>query len=325
MNTSIDQQATPLLVPKGMGPAFDIGDHRGNIAISYRNTNDTFAMGILDVDYQGGVPPHCHTREDEMFYILQGQFTAQVGALKVQAGPGDTLFAPRNIVHTWACNSEAGGRALVVLTPGENFETFFLEMDRRKLIPAQAPFNEALAQDLAALARKHGMEMLPQRCDLPRIYEPLYVPAGEGAFVDLGDHQGWGKVGAQHTGNAFLFSETRSDKNGGVPPHIHHREDETFYILEGQFVFQLGDQSVEAGPGDTIFAPRDILHAWQCTSEGGGRILILFTPGDNFQAFALAMAAQNASPARDMEDPAATAAFVELAARYGIDMIPTIK
>lgn len=313
--------ATALVVPKGTGIATD----RGNFAISHKDTNNAFSLLISEIAPKSGVPPHYHTYEEEMFYILEGRFAGQVGDQKFEAGPGDTLFAPRNIIHTWTCVSETPGRILNVITPGENFETFLLEMERRKIIPAEVRYNLAMAADMGILTRKHGMAMLPKSCDLPRVYEPLHVPANEGIYVDLGDHRAWGKVGAQHTGNAFLFSETQADKNGGVPPHIHHREDETFHILEGRFIFQLGERTVEVGAGDTIFAPRNIKHAWQCISEDGGRMLILFTPGDNFQAFAMAMAEQNASPARDMEDPNAAAAFVALAAQYGIEMLPGIK
>jgi hypothetical protein len=82
---------------------------------------------------------------------------------------------------------------------------------------------------------------------------------------------------------------------------------------------------VEAGPGDVVFGPRGIAHAWQCISPEGGRVQVLITPGDNFEAFARTMAAQNFVPARDMADPVLAARFMALTARHGIEMLPPIK
>lgn len=154
---------------------------------------------------------------------------------------------------------------------------------------------------------------------------PNYVPAGAGPFADLGDHRAWVKVAAEQTDGALLISETHADFGGGVPPHIHHREDETFYILGGRFEFEVGDQTIEVGPGDTVFGPRGVRHAWRCLNPEGGRLIIVFTPGANFQAFALSMVQAQACPQADMNNVDAIAAFVALAAHHGIEMLPLGK
>ena len=155
--------------------------------------------------------------------------------------------------------------------------------------------------------------------------EPLVVPAGTGPFVELGDHRGHITVSAQSTDGAFLLVDTQVDPDGGVPPHLHRREDETFSILEGRFAPEVGGQSTLAGPGDTVFAPRGLAHSWRCVSPEGGRFLILITPGDNFEAFALAMAQRSFIPAAAMAEADSAAAFMALAARYGIGMLPPVK
>jgi quercetin dioxygenase-like cupin family protein len=155
--------------------------------------------------------------------------------------------------------------------------------------------------------------------------EPLVVPAGAGPYVDLGDHRGHIKVSAQSSGGDFVLAETEADPQGGVPPHIHTREDETFYILSGRFAIQIGEQTIEAEPGDTVFAPRNIAHAWYCVSDTPGRFLLLITPGANFEAFAIAMAQRGFVPAAAMADPAVAAEFMALTERYGIQMLPAVK
>jgi len=154
---------------------------------------------------------------------------------------------------------------------------------------------------------------------------PVYVPAGNGHFVDLGDHRGHVKVAAQQTQGNFMLFEMVADFNGGVPPHVHYREDETFVILSGHVEFQVGEQIIEVGAGDTLFAPRNIPHTWRCTSPEGARVLIFFTPGDNFQAFGMAMAAANAVPKEAMANPALASDFMALCSSYGIEMLPAIK
>ena len=157
------------------------------------------------------------------------------------------------------------------------------------------------------------------------VRSPLVVAAGAGPAVELGDHRGHIKVSARHSGGDFVLVETRADPQGGVPPHVHTREDETFYILEGRFAIQVGEQTVEVGPGDTVFAPRDVVHSWYCVSDTPGRFVLLISPGANFEAFAIAMAQRGFVPAQAMADPATAAEFMGLAARYGIGMLPAVK
>ena len=67
-------------------------------------------------------------------------------------------------------------------------------------------------------------------------------------------------------------------RKGNVPPrHIHHREDETFYVIEGEMTFSIGDQTIKATPGTMVFAPRDIAHSFTIDSEQV-RILVQVAP-----------------------------------------------
>jgi len=59
--------------------------------------------------------------------------------------------------------------------------------------------------------------------------------------------------------------------------HVHHREDEGFYILEGEMTFHVGQQTIKAGPGSYLFGPRDVPHTYTVDS-GPARLLFLFTP-----------------------------------------------
>src|SRR5438270_8161368 len=71
----------------------------------------------------------------------------------------------------------------------------------------------------------------------------------------------------EETQGQFALMEQCARK-GNVPPrHIHHREDETFYVIEGEMTFSVGDQTIQATPGTMVFAPRDIPHSFTIDSE----------------------------------------------------------
>jgi quercetin dioxygenase-like cupin family protein len=104
---------------------------------------------------------------------------------------------------------------------------------------------------------------------------------------------------------------------GAVPPlHVHHREDEAFYVLEGEYSVFIGDDVITASPGTWVWGPRDVPHGYQIHSERG-RHLSLITPG-GFEAFfeeVAAIATPHADPRNEMRRLAAAAA------RHGVELL----
>jgi quercetin dioxygenase-like cupin family protein len=99
---------------------------------------------------RGGPPLHVHPHQDETFYVLEGEFIAEVGGKRFNLHAGDTVCAPRNIPHVWACVGNGTGKMIIVFTPAGKMEPFF-----NKVSATQAP----PPQD-AALFRAHDMELL---------------------------------------------------------------------------------------------------------------------------------------------------------------------
>jgi quercetin dioxygenase-like cupin family protein len=81
----------------------------------------------------------------------------------------------------------------------------------------------------------------------------------------------------EDTRGQFALQEHIGRRGNVPPPHIHHREDETFYVLEGEMTFFIGDQTIKATPGTMVFAPRDVVHSFTIDSEQV-RILVQNTP-----------------------------------------------
>ena len=111
------------------------------------------------------------------------------------------------------------------------------------------------------------------------------------------------KVAGAETGNAFSQIEVDDPRGGGTPLHVHHNEDETFYILEGELTFFVGDERIDVAAGDFLFAPRDIPHAYVVRSERA-RLLSTISPAGIEQLFvSLGTPVTGAEPPTDMVMP----------------------
>lgn len=112
---------------------------------------------------------------------------------------------------------------------------------------------------------------------------PFRSGPGQGERVNFRGQVSLIRARGEHTGGQFSVLETRTPKGGGPPRHLHEREDESFYVLEGEFEITIGDESTTAKPGTFVFAPRGVPHGYVAT-EGPGRHLTLVTPA-GFEGF----------------------------------------
>jgi mannose-6-phosphate isomerase-like protein (cupin superfamily)/ketosteroid isomerase-like protein len=86
------------------------------------------------------------------------------------------------------------------------------------------------------------------------------------------------KVTAEQTGGLLSILEITEPPNSAEPLHVHHREDEGFWILEGDVTFEVADTTIEATAGDFVFGPRGVPHRYT-VGAGGCRMLYIMTPG----------------------------------------------
>ena len=86
------------------------------------------------------------------------------------------------------------------------------------------------------------------------------------------------KVTAEQTGGRLSVLEITEPPNMDGPLHVHHRDDEGFFILDGSATIEVGDESFEVGPGDFAFGPHGIPHRYS-TGPEGCRMLYVMTPG----------------------------------------------
>lgn len=79
-------------------------------------------------------------------------------------------------------------------------------------------------------------------------------------------------------GVAFVMREWAHGPNEGPPVHVHHSDDEAWYVLDGSLRFQLGDRTVDAGAGTCVFVPPGVAHTFGNPGPGSARYLIITTP-----------------------------------------------
>ena len=127
------------------------------------------------------------------------------------------------------------------------------------------------------------------------------LTAGEDRF---GEQRGLGissiefKVVPQDSTGLFVLENTFHQK-GGPARHLHYDQDEWFYALEGEFLFEVGPDKFRLKQGDSLFAPRRVPHVWAYVGNARGRILVAFMPAGKMEAFFREVTKANAMPPQD--------------------------
>lgn len=93
------------------------------------------------------------------------------------------------------------------------------------------------------------------------------------------------KISGKDTNNDLaVFEQTGLTPNGGPPLHIHPYQDEWFYVIEGEYLFQVGEDKYRLNVGDTIFLPRNVQHAFVQLAEKG-KMIVSYLPAGKMEAF----------------------------------------
>lgn len=155
-------------------------------------------------------------------------------------------------------------------------------MKRTRFIQSVAAFAMLLATPIAVRAKK------------------LWTPREKGFKVDAGKSRNgknmnlfegdtfFTKVSTKDTDGSLYVFESIRVKEGGPALHFHYEQDEWWYILQGEFLFKVGDETFTAKAGDSVFGPRMVPHAFAKIGTGEAKLLMLFQPAgkmeENFQA-----------------------------------------
>ena len=134
------------------------------------------------------------------------------------------------------------------------------------------------------------------------------------------------KVPSRQTGGAYSLFEVTTCPRAGPPPHVQHREDECFYVLEGDYEFLSGEETLRVGPRSLLYVPKGTLHAHKNVGEGVGRMLVSQTPGGLYEHFfeEVGKTVDGEAEPLVLEDQSDVGRIVKVAAEYGLEIpLPT--
>ena len=129
------------------------------------------------------------------------------------------------------------------------------------------------------------------------------------------------KASAETTGGSLGMIECLAPRGHGSPLHAHQREDEWFYVVEGELTLWVGGETIVAPAGSFVFGPRNVPHTFLVSSDEA-RFLLVTQPG-GFEEFTRAIG--EPAPRLELPPPATeppdVAAMTEVAARFGIEIL----
>ncbi len=149
----------------------------------------------------------------------------------------------------------------------------------------------------------------------------ILLPHGEGrSYWVLGDLYTF-KATGRETAGVYCLIEQEVGPQSGPPPHIHHAEEEAFYVLEGRFSFLCGEEERVLEKGGFAYIPRSTRHTFKNLEDSKGRLLVSITPA-GFEEFFFEIG----SPARELsappaEDPNIINRILQLAPHYQMEVL----
>ncbi len=232
-----------------------------------------------------GPDGHMHTREIELFLVLESTYHFICGRDELDAPPGTVVALPPHVPHKWWNIGDTTGRMLGLVAPG-GCEQQFLD------IATEKPTTRA---DIARIEHRVGItndevralgldvESGPGMAPFPRVVAsfPIDLPNGSTArgddvLVHVRSADTAGRIGAWV---ATIAPGT------GPSWHTHTRETELFCVVSGTFRFWCGTESFVAGPGSVITLPPYVPHQWINMGGEPGRLFGIVTPGGFEQMF----------------------------------------
>ncbi len=144
--------AAGKLVGDGQGPVLDILGTANEVKLTGEETGGRLSMFVVTAGPGDGVPPHVHSREDEVFHVLDGRIEFTLDGRTTIAEPGTTVFLPAHRPHAWFVTADGPARAVLLTVPG-TFDAFFAEL-------ACPPGQRRPTDEVVAICRRHGIEFV---------------------------------------------------------------------------------------------------------------------------------------------------------------------
>lgn len=143
---------------------------------------------------------------------------------------------------------------------------------------------------------------------------PVVMRPGEGKVLNVLGELITIQLSGEQSGGEYTVLHEISPPQGGPPLHIHHREDEAFFVIEGEYEIICGEDKINVSPGSFVYAPRNIPHTFRNVSQSASKVLVIVTPAGIEKFFEeLSQLPQDVPPALET--------ILEIAKRYEIEFV----
>jgi quercetin dioxygenase-like cupin family protein len=203
-----------------------------------------------------GAGPHVHRQHADSFYVLEGELAILVDDEEHAVGPGACVCAPPNVVHGFRSTSAA--RYLNFHTPDAGFASNLRERDRGE----PGGFDSV---DVAAGSGRSGSDAILLR-------------VGEGERLEANKRIATIKIGREELS---LIEFELEPGFAGPDPHTHDDHVDSFYVVDGEAEFVVGDEKLLLGPGSFVAAPPGVVHTFS-GGPGRSRLLNVHAPSVGF-------------------------------------------
>jgi quercetin dioxygenase-like cupin family protein len=162
--------------------------------------------------------------------------------------------------------------------------------------------------------------MLNQESKGLRLIQPGLIHSGEGRRFAIPGGICTIKATGEDTGGTYAMIEMLIPPQGGAPPHIHSREIESFYILEGSLSFWLSDRKLTGSAGCLVIAPPGLTHTFKNEGDATARVLLLITPAGLEEFFQeVGVPIKEESALSEHFTPENLERMVTTASKYGVE------
>ena len=211
-------------------------------------------------DARPGADPHFHRRHADSFYVLEGELAVLVRDEEKLLAPRACVCAPPEVVHGFRTTAPA--QSLNFHTPDGGFADNLRERDR----------GEEGGFDSFDAATGTG----------PPAADAVFLGPGEGERLEASTRVATIKVERDELSLVEFELEAGFE---GPEPHAHDDHVDSFYVLEGEPTFLLGDETVRLGPGSFVAAPIGFTHTFANPGPDRARLLNMHAPSRGFHDF----------------------------------------
>jgi quercetin dioxygenase-like cupin family protein len=275
----------PKVVPPGGGLSiWWMGDDRITFQATSADTNGAYAFWVDEPPGNVGPPKHVHSREEEGFYVIDGQVQFRAGHVDSVVTKDSFIALPKGIPHSWI-NTSTGQARLITFTAGAGNEGFFLTLGAPGVGPAGPRARLPLAE-INARTRRFGVTYM-ETTDNPMDgaleigagRAPTVVRPAEGERLHAAGAVYSVKACGSVTAQAYTLIEVYLEPRGAMPSHRHAAFEEGIYVLDGSIQATLDGETFEAIAGSFVIIPWGLPHQIRNAEESAARLLLLSVPG----------------------------------------------